>query len=71
MRNGLKKSGIVSTVAGTGSLGFQDGASSLALFNSPSDICDDGNGNIYVADNNNYRIRLINTTSNQGFIFYF
>ena len=57
---------LVSTLAGNGSAGYLDGPSSLAQFFSPSDICDDGFGNIYVADKNNYRIRLINTYANQG-----
>ena len=58
--------GNVSTLAGNGVAGFQDGPSSVAQFNTPADVCDDGFGNIYVLDQNNYRIRLINTTTKQG-----
>ena len=67
--NPLKKniSGFVSTIAGVpGVSGFANGPSPNATFYYPSDMCDDGNGNIYVADSYNYVIRLINTTSNSG-----
>ena len=57
---------MVSTIAGNGTMGYLDGPSSLAQFNSPTDICDDGFGNIYVSDKGNYRVRLINLNINQG-----
>ena len=57
---------MVSTLAGNASAGYLDGPSSLAQFKNPSDICDDGFGNVYVADKNNYRIRLININTNIG-----
>ena len=56
----------MSTAAGTGSAGYVNGPSNTAQFSSPSDICDDGAGNIFVADTNNYRIRSINVPSLQG-----
>ena len=40
-----------------------DGPASLAQFYAPVDVCDDGLGNIFVADQQNYRVRMINTTS--------
>ena len=66
---------MVSTLAGNGSAGYLDGPSSLAQFYSPSDICDDGFGNIYVADSGNLygnsRIRLININTDQGLFVCF
>ena len=59
---------MVSTLAGTGTYGFLDGPASLAQFNGPRDICDDGFGNIFVADSGNYRIRLININTQTGLI---
>ena len=62
---------MVSTLAGNGYSGYLDGPSSIAQFSNPSDICDDGFGNVYVTDSNNYRIRLININTNIGLLFYF
>lgn len=54
-------SGNVSTFAGTGIAGHQDGTSNAARFNAPSDITfDKYNGNFYVADKGNHCIRKIN-----------
>jgi hypothetical protein len=53
--------GIITTVAGTGSAGYNgDGilATSAAL-KSPFDVCTDKFGNIYIADEMNYRVRKI------------
>ena len=49
----------VSTFAGNGVAGYADGMDSLAQFNSPSDICVDDSGNVYVSDFLNHRIRKI------------
>ncbi len=57
-------SGIISTVAGNGELGFSgDGgpATSGSLFN-PLGVSVDGSGVIYIADANNYRIRKVDTS---------
>ncbi len=51
--------GVVSTLAGTGSQGFIDGAGGVAQFNSPISVAVDGVGNIYVADEKNHRIRRL------------
>ena len=71
LKNFLKNLGLASTLAGTGSFGYLDGPSSLAQFKNPQDICDDGFGNVYVTDSNNYRIRLININTNLGLLFFF
>ena len=59
-------SNTVSTLSGVaGTYGYLDGPASLAQFNSPIGIAiDPSNGNIFVADNYNAVIRLINITSN-------
>ncbi len=49
----------VSTIAGTGEVGFRDGDSAQAQFNYPTGIALDDDGRIYVADNRNAAIREI------------
>lgn len=51
--------GTVTTIAGTGIAGFQDGNTSLAKFNWPNGLDITSSGIIYVADNQNFRIRKI------------
>jgi Bacterial Ig-like domain/Secretion system C-terminal sorting domain/NHL repeat len=51
--------GLVSTLAGTGTAGFADGAGTGAQFNNPYGVAVDGSGTVYVADYNNDRIRKI------------
>ncbi len=51
--------GTVSTIAGTGVTGFQDGNTSVAKFNFPNGLDITSTGIIYVADNQNFRIRKI------------
>lgn len=51
--------GIVSTVAGTGEDGFKDGKPEEAQFNRPWDVAIDKNDFVYIADNENHRIRLL------------
>ncbi|HTA83119.1 MAG TPA: NHL repeat-containing protein [Bacteroidia bacterium] len=55
--------GIVTTIAGNGTIGFSgDGGSAInAEFNFPIAIAIDGTGNIYVSDQSNNRIRKIDT----------
>ncbi|HYH85739.1 MAG TPA: NHL repeat-containing protein [Pyrinomonadaceae bacterium] len=54
----LTPKGEVSTLAG-GREGFTDGAGAVASFNSPSALAADGDGNLYVADTANNRIRKV------------
>ena len=52
--------GVVSTLAGTGTAGFVNGAAAIARFNYPNGIAVDGSGtNVYVADTFNHRIRVV------------
>jgi sugar lactone lactonase YvrE/lysophospholipase L1-like esterase len=51
--------GTVTTIAGSGSAGFADGAGPAASFNSPSGVAVDASGVIWVADTNNHVIRRV------------
>jgi gliding motility-associated-like protein len=51
--------GEVSTIAGTGEVGVNDGVSASARFNYPWDVSVSPSGDIYVADGYNYLIRKI------------
>ena len=49
----------VNTLAGSGTRGYKVGLGSAAQFNSPAGVAVDSRGNVYVADQNNHRIRKI------------
>ncbi|HEX4999896.1 MAG TPA: NHL repeat-containing protein, partial [Terriglobia bacterium] len=53
--------GVISTVAGTGTPGFGgDGNAAIsAQLNHPTGVAVDGSGNLYIADQNNHRIRKV------------
>src|SRR5215470_308190 len=53
--------GVISTFAGTGAVGFggDNGPATSAIFNRPVYVHVDAFGNIYVADENNQRVRKI------------
>ena len=57
--------GIITTVAGTGVAGYSgDGLlATNAKLNAPNEVSVDGNGNIYISDVNNYRIRKVDMAS--------
>lgn len=55
----ITPSGVVSLLAGSGTPAFGDGTGAGASFSYPAQIAVDINGNAYVADTNNQRIRRI------------
>jgi sugar lactone lactonase YvrE len=57
----LDATGQVTTVAGTGAAGINDGVALGAMFDAPIGIAVDKAGNLYVADTYNDRIRKITT----------
>ncbi|HUA23411.1 MAG TPA: NHL repeat-containing protein, partial [Steroidobacteraceae bacterium] len=59
----VTSAGVVTTFAGTGTQGSANGnALTQAEFNGPSGVVVDSAGNVYVVDENNSEIRLINTS---------
>ena len=56
-------SGIITTVAGTGTAGFSgDGGPAVnAQLNQPEDVWVDAGGTLYIADSSNHRIRRVTT----------
>jgi len=55
----IDSEGNVTTIAGAGGPGDLDGPAASALFNSPFGIACDSKGNLFVADFNNHKIRMI------------
>lgn len=55
----ITPSADVTTIAGTTQNGFQDGNSDVALFNSPTAVIIDSDGNLYIADTANHKIRKV------------
>lgn len=56
----ISPNGVVTTIGGSGfQSGYADGIYYLSQFNSPEDVAVDSNGNVYVADSGNHKIRKI------------
>jgi len=57
----ISKAGVITTVAGTGVAGFggDGGLATQAYLDSPRGIAVDGNGNLFIADSHNNRIRKV------------
>jgi sugar lactone lactonase YvrE len=55
----ISSSGNVTTIAGTGVAGYQDGAGNSAMFDHPEGMVIDASGNLFVADGHNNVIRKI------------
>jgi hypothetical protein len=71
------RGGVITTIAGTGVAGFSGdgGAAASAMLNLPAAVAVDANGNVYIADTNNNRIREIRaaaiaTVAGDGEQFY-
>ena len=70
----VSQSGTISTIAGNGLPGFSGdrGKATAAQLSSPTSLSFDGNGNLYIADRDNFRIRrissdgIINTVAGTG-----
>jgi sugar lactone lactonase YvrE len=60
----INSSGIISTFAGNGTNGFggDGGAATSAQLNNPIGLAVDANGNVYIADAYNHKIRKVNTS---------
>ncbi len=61
----ITSTGVVSTLAGSSS-GFRDDAGNIAQFNGPFGVAVDDDGNVYVADTDNNRIRKIEISMGGG-----
>jgi DNA-binding beta-propeller fold protein YncE len=55
----LTPDGITTTLTGSGARGFRDGDVDTAMFQRPQAVAITANGDIYVADSDNFRIRRI------------
>lgn len=68
---------VVTTLAGSGSPTFADGKGTAASFKYPSGVAVGPNGNIYISDRDNYRIRMmtpqgeVTTLAGSGFPRFF
>jgi sugar lactone lactonase YvrE len=59
--DGKVDEGCVITIAGTGVDGFQDGSALQAQFTAPFGLAFDGSGSLYISDQKNHRIRILDS----------
>lgn len=61
----INSSGTISTVAGTGTYGYSGdgGPGTSAQLNEPIGLALDSQQNLYIADSNNFCVRMLNTTT--------
>lgn len=64
----ISLSGQVTTIAGSGIAGFKDDNGIASQFSFPGGITIDKDGNLYIADRGNFRIRKISATGNTSTI---
>jgi sugar lactone lactonase YvrE len=63
IRKWTASTGLVTTFAGNGTYGFSDNKpATSAMFKSAYSIVGDSNGNVFLADSSNYRVRKISTS---------
>ena len=60
----VSAAGIITTVAGNGTYGFSGdgGAASAAQVSYPYGVAVDASGNLYIADSNNFRVRMVSAS---------
>ena len=72
----VDSTGTITTIAGTGEYGFNgDGGLAIdAQLSAPYDVAVDGDGNLYIADTGNHRIRVVTPnplqTGGQNYYFF-
>ncbi|MVO11030.1 T9SS type A sorting domain-containing protein [Flavobacterium sp. TP390] len=57
----IDSNGLVSNLVGSGVMGSLDGPAEIATFNFPSSIVEDSNGNLFICDQSNHKIRKVDT----------
>jgi sugar lactone lactonase YvrE len=58
----IDPTGVVTTIAGDGTVGYLDGTGTNSEFAYPDGLAVDSTGNIFIADQNNHRIRKIDSS---------
>ncbi|HRI80142.1 MAG TPA: NHL repeat-containing protein [Cyclobacteriaceae bacterium] len=58
----ITSAGVVTTLAGGSTSGFEDGIGTAARFSNPFGVAVDGSGNVFVTDSDNHKIRKITSS---------